>query len=270
MVGSTSHDVVWEWSDLEIVLIYQDGYSGPKQDMLLENNIRVNLTIFTYSGISSYIGNIDVSNFFFCALSKGSVLFCRDDELLEIIEDSFYIGKKEQEVEQLLGFSSAVYYLNKVEKNIKIKDDIENAYYFMTFLNEGLAWIEVAKNKEIPEREIIKQGKRLNSKLFANTYDVLNETGMDRQVLYNSINAAEAYLMSETEQVYATIIDHLKLYGNLNNFKIVTRDHGFGINYEWLVRYGIAERYAEPIENNRYLDGLNRLCYRLKTNVEYK
>ncbi|MGL4346205.1 MAG: hypothetical protein ACRCTE_13485 [Cellulosilyticaceae bacterium] len=264
LIGSTSHDVVWEWSDLELVLIYKDSYTGPAHLCLLEQDVRVNLTLFTCSSLTKYLNSTDLSDVFYCALSKGTMLFCEDEEVEDLFEDAFYLGKREQEIEQLLGFANAVYYLNKVEKNLQVKGDVENAYYFMTFFNEGLAWLEVAKKGLLPEREIIKQGKALHPELFVKTYDSIIQAGLDVTIIHQALKDGEMYLRSETERVYRPIIAHLKTYGTIKDFKLPTRPHGFGINYEWLVRYGLAERYAEPITNNRQLKGLEKLGYQLK------
>ena len=43
-----------------------------------------------------------------------------------------------------------------------------------------------------------------------------------------------------------------------------SRPHGFGINYEWLVRCGIAERYGIVEKTKFFKNPVYKLGYRLK------
>lgn len=265
LLGSISHDVIWKWSDLQMLAIYEEDYKGPKSYELIENDIYVCLNIMTYNDFTQYLGNIDMADYYICALSKGKILFCKDIVLQEVFNEAFYIGDKDREIEMLLGFSNAVYYLNKAEKNLYHKDNLNNAIYFIPLLNEGLAWIEVAKQRMFPEREIIEQGSKLNPDLFKKTYYPLFEQIPTYNVINQILNECVNYLHSNTLEVYKPIINYLKEKGNLRDFRLKTRPHGFGINYEWLVRSGICERYGEPIKIDNQLDTFFHVGYRLLT-----
>lgn len=64
--------------------------------------------------------------------------------------------------------------------------------------------------------------------------------------------------------VYRPVIQYLKEHGSLEGFKYETRPHGFGINYEWLVRCGLAERYGIPGRAAIWDKEVCRMGYRLK------
>lgn len=264
LVGSANHDVVWKWSDLQIVVIFEDSYKGPLHYQLLEDDVCVCINIMISSKFKSYLGNIDVSDFFICALSKGKMLFCKDRALEEDFKDLFYYGDRDREIEMLLGFSVAVYYLNKCEKNLYYKNNINNAVYFLPMLNEGLAWIEVAKRRVFPEREIIAQASAFNPELFKATYFALFEQTITHEVIDQILKSCMNYLKENTREVYKPIINYLEKNGTLRDFNLKTRPHGFGINYEWLVREGIVEHYPEPVKIDNQKDVFFELGYRLK------
>ncbi len=62
----------------------------------------------------------------------------------------------------------------------------------------------------------------------------------------NILEHCVSYLQENTTLVYQPVLSYLEKYGNLEGFHYETRPHGFGINYEWLVRCGIDERYRIP------------------------
>lgn len=244
LLGSFSHDAVWEWSDIQLEAVYDDDYKGETSYTLYEDGMCVNLNLHTLSRFKTYIGNVNVDDFLWKAFSKSRKLFSKDFILDELFDEAFYIGEADRQKEMLLGFSGAVYYLNKAEKNFYIKENLENAIYFIPQITENIAWIEIFKSRQIPEREIIPHGRRLNPEIFSLIYDPLYEKRADHDVVKDILEHCADYLIRSTEMVYRPVIQYLKEHGSLEGFKYETRPHGFGINYEWLVRCGLAERYG--------------------------
>lgn len=279
LLGSFSHDKIWEWSDIQIAVVLDDGYRGKTYYTLIEDGMPVVLNIFTLTAFKKFIGTANIDNFMWKAFSKSQTLFSKDIILDELLEDAFYIGEVDKQKELLLGFSGAVYYLNKAEKNLYVKENLENVIYFIPQIAENIAWIEIFKNGEIPERELIPQGKRLNPAIFAKIYDPLFLCGggeaqdvrqtsalcpADYAVIKNILENCLTYLEEDTEMIYQPIIAYLKQHGNLEHFQYDVRPHGFGINYEWLVRCGIAERYGISEKVPFLKESVYKLGYRLK------
>ena len=263
LLGSASHDILWEWSDIQIAVILDDGYKGKRYYTLLEEGMCVVLNIYTLTEFKEFIGAIHVDDFMWKAFSKCKKILSKDCILDELLDEAFYIGEVDKQKEMLLGFSGAVYYLNKAEKNLYIKENIENAIYFIPQIAENIALIEIFKNKQIPERELITQGKKLNSEIFQKIYDPLFQGAVDYDIIKGILENCVSYLEDNTKLVYEPIISYLEKHGNLENFKFETRAHGFGINYEWLVRCGIAEHYGIP-EKISFLKQVEKLGYRMK------
>lgn len=265
LLGSASHDTLWEWSDIQIAVVLDDDYKGKRYMTLLEEEMRVALNVYTLSAFKQFIGTVRVEDFLWKAFSKGTKLFSKDFILDELLDEAFEIGEIDRQKEMLLCFSGAVYYLNKAEKNFFIKGNSENAVYFIPQIAENIALMEIFENKRIPERELIPQGKRLNGAVFEKIYDPLFSGKADDTVIKSILEHCAAYLMSRTEQVYQPVLSYLKEHGSLEGFRYETRPHGFGINYEWLVRCGIAERYGIP-ERISFLKHAQTCGYRMKEN----
>lgn len=264
LLGSTSHDMLWEWSDIQIAVILDDGYKGKSYYPLYEDDVYLALNVYTLSAFQTFIRTVHVDDFMWKAFSKSRRLFSKDPILDEWMEDAFYIGEVDRQKEMLLGFSGAVYYLNKAEKNFYVKENIENTIYFIPQIAENIAWIEIFKNRKIPEREIIPQGKKLSPAVFEKIYDPLFQDMEFISKIKNILEHCVSYLMENTQTIYQPILAYMEKRGSLEGFCYETRPHGFGINYEWLVRCGIAERYGIP-EKIPFLKGAEpeRLGYRL-------
>lgn len=263
LLGSASHDKLWEWSDIQVAVVLDDGYKEERYYGLLEEGVYVAINVYTLTQFKEFIGVLRVDDFMWKAFSKCTKIFSKNLLLDELLEEAFYIGDVDRQKEMLLGFAGAVYYLNKAEKNFYIKEDIENAIYFIPQIAENIAWIEIFRNKQIPERELIAHGRRLNSAIFEKIYDSLFEGNVDYAKVKSILEGCVSYLEENTRHVYYPVIVHLEKYGDLEHFRYETRPHGFGINYDWLVRVGIVERYGIPVKIS-FLKQCEKMGYRRK------
>ncbi|MTI96934.1 MAG: hypothetical protein FH749_15940 [Firmicutes bacterium] len=76
---------------------------------------------------------------------------------------------------------------------------------------------------------------------------------MTDQLLEAMLTACCTYLHDNTREVYRPVLVHLEQHHTLQEFRLKTRPHGFGINYEWLCRVGLVERYPEPVRINNQI-----------------
>lgn len=248
LLGSMSHDKIWKWSDIQFEVIVDDGYKEKRNYCLYEDGFVVTITIRTNTEFKNFLQHVDYENYLWKAFSKATKLFSRDFLLDELLEEVYYIGDVDQHKELLLGFTGVVYYLNKAEKNLYVKENLENATYFVPLMVENIAYMEVMKEKRIPEREIIPQARKLNPELFQKIYDPLYEQAVQKETIKSILNECVTYLEENTALVYRPILDYLNEHGTLEEFHYPIRPNGFGINYDWLVRVGIAEYYGLPVK----------------------
>ena len=253
LYGSLSHDLIFEWSDLQIFLIFDDSYKWAAPS-LIEHGIDINACVFTKTKFLEWIASTDLEDWNFRGLSKSTPLFVNDPIIKQSVDDIFYIGDRDREAEMLIGFGQAVYAMNKAEKNFYVKENIDNAVYFLFKAAEGIAWLEVAKRRLFHEREVIAQAKGLEPELIYKIYErmlyeVVTDSMVDEILTFN-IN----YMKENTEEVYRPVLAYLKKHGNLEKFSMPMRSGTFGLDITWLYRMGILEKEIEPTRIASYSD----------------
>ena len=78
LLGSFSHDKIWEWSDIQIAVVLDDGYKGKAYYTLIEDGMPIALNIFTLTAFKKFIGTANIDNFMWKAFSKSRTLFSKD------------------------------------------------------------------------------------------------------------------------------------------------------------------------------------------------
>ena len=93
LIGSVSHDLIWEWSDLQILLIFEDSYKFPAI-RIIENDVPIEVVVRTKTNFLDYLATANVADYYFCGLSKSTPLFVKDPIIQERFDDIFYIGDR--------------------------------------------------------------------------------------------------------------------------------------------------------------------------------
>ncbi|MCL2197660.1 MAG: nucleotidyltransferase domain-containing protein [Defluviitaleaceae bacterium] len=243
LFGSTSHDLIFEWSDLQIFLIFEDGYKWTSRN-LIEHGIDINVCVFTKSKFLEWIISADIEDWNFRGLSKSTPLFVKDPIIKENVDDIFYIGDRDREAEMLEGFSQTIYAMNKAEKNFYVKENMDNAIHFLLMAAAGIAWIEVAKQRLFPEREIMTQAKALNPEFFHKIYFRMLYEVVTEQMIDDILKINKNYMKENTREVYRSVLDYLKKHGNLDRFTMPTARGS--VDLTWLYRMGILEKEIIP------------------------
>lgn len=246
LYGSNSHDLIWEWSDLQILIIIEDGYKWPIMNAI-EHDIPINTDVRKKTDFLKLMASATMTHIDICTFSKSTPLFVKDPVIQKCFDDMFYIGERDKEAEMILGFSHVVWCMNKAEKNYYVKKNVENTIYFLFKAAETIAWLEVAKHKLFPEREIIAQAKLLNPELFQKIYDRMIYEPVTESLAEEILMINLDYLKKNTEEVYRPVLVHLQKYGDLDKFSMPMRSNGYGLDLLWLCRMGILEREIKPL-----------------------
>ena len=86
LLGSMSHDVVWEKSDIDLCVVTQEvkiRYTGLS---LTEESVNIHAYMVTRSQFKNTIEGSVGSSFMHSLLSKGTLLFTRDETIRELFE----------------------------------------------------------------------------------------------------------------------------------------------------------------------------------------
>ena len=241
LYGSLSHDLIFEWSDLQMFLVFEDGYKWTAP-VLIENGIDINPRVWTKSKFLEWIASTDLEDWDFRGLSKSTLLFVKDPIIKESVDDIFYIGERDKEVEMSIGFSQAIYAMNKAEKNFYVKKNTENAVHYLFMAANAIAWIEVAKQRIFHEREVVLQAKKFNPELFRKIYDPMLYESITDNMVSEILTLNMEYLKENTELVYRPVLEYLKKHGTTDRFSMPRGS----LDLTWLYRMGILEKEIMP------------------------
>lgn len=210
LFGSLVKGVVWEKSDIDLVLITKDQKTPTRDFWLMDGDINIQVSILTRNAFIRHQQRSLQGSGAHHVLSTSKVLFSDDPTLDEFIESMKEFGSRDFELQMLRIISMVTGDLEKAEKFILVKDDLVQSYLFITRLLDRLASIVVMLNGQVPGRESVEQAMQFEPELFAKIYSnvVLKKT--TKEELLDIITIIRDYLIEKTPIIFRPVIEYLK------------------------------------------------------------
>jgi predicted nucleotidyltransferase len=257
LFGSLVKGVIWEKSDIDLVLITKDQKNPYKDYWLMDEDINIQVSVMTRNHFIRYQQRSLQGSGAHHVLTTSKVLFSNDETLNEFIDGMKHVGRRDFELQILRIVVIVIGDLEKTEKYLLVIDDLVQSYLFITRLLDNLASIVCMLNNEIPGREAVEQAMKYEPVLFDDIYSRVILESLTKERLFDIITKIRTYLINNTKVIFEPIIDYLKKEATFRSVSDIARflndrlqtswwqiaSMGIG---NWLVETGYCERVPCP------------------------
>ncbi len=255
LFGSMAHDVVWEKSDIDLLLVVQEGAKRRADGVnLVEEGVNIHAAAVPRSEFRRMIEGSLQSSFLASAISRGRLLFTRDPSIEGMMADLGGLGRADRDA-ALLGAAAAVLgAVAKAHKWYRTRGDMRYAFFWIMKAVDGLADIETIAHGDVPGREVVQQALAINPAFFGAIYTDLIDGPKTPATVGSALALIEAYLRQHAPTVFRPILDHLALAGGPrscsdldHHFARQMNVEGLAPAYEWLADEGIIAKVSCPV-----------------------
>jgi hypothetical protein len=214
LCGSLSHDVVWEKSDIDLMLVTIDDKKVASSDLpLYADGLNVHTNLIPRAEFRKVVEGSFDNSFIRALLAKGRLLYTHDETIADLCKQVQTIGARDTQVQLLRAGTHALPSIYKAHKWLITRGDLDYAALWILYAATGLAEIEVVSHRLVADREVIPQALKLNPDFFKRVYtDVLN-TKKTRKTVQDALDAIDAYVAERAPALFSLIIDHLRDVG---------------------------------------------------------
>ncbi|MBK5112276.1 MAG: nucleotidyltransferase domain-containing protein [Candidatus Heimdallarchaeota archaeon] len=258
LFGSLVKGVVWEKSDIDLVLIAKDQKTPMRDFWLMDEDINLQVTVMTRNQFIRHQQRSLQGSGTHHVLTTSKVLFSEDETLNEFIGSMKKVGRRDFELEILRIVIMVIGDMEKAEKYLLVNDDVVQSYLFVNRLLDNLASIICMLNDEIPGREAVEQAMKFESELLDQIYSrvVLEKTNKDK--LLEILASIRKYLEDNTSDIFRLVIEYLKQEGTFRSVTDIARFLNDKLQTtwwaiaslmlgNWLVEQGLCERVPCPV-----------------------
>ena len=214
LCGSLSHDVVWQKSDIDLVLVTIDDKLVPPGDVaLLVNDVIIHALLVPRAEFRRTAESALCNSFLHSFLAKGRLLYAHDPTIAALCERVRAIGDRDRQLQRLQAGSNALPLIAKAHKWFVTRGDLEYTALWLLYAAEPLARVEVIGHGLLAGREVIPQALRLNPAFFERIYSGLLNAPKTPAAVESALQAVDDYVAERAAAIFAPVIDHLHEVG---------------------------------------------------------
>jgi hypothetical protein len=214
LCGSLSHDVVWEKSDIDLMLVTVDDKKIESSDLpLYADGLNVHVNLIPRAEFRKAIEGSFDNSFIRALLAKGRLLYTHDETVADLCAQAQKIGARDTQVQLLCAATHALPSIYKAHKWLITRGDLDYTALWILYAATGLAQIEVVSHRLVADREVIPQAMKLNPEFFRKIYTDMLNSRKTRKAVQEALDAIDSYMAERAPALFALIIDHLRDVG---------------------------------------------------------
>lgn len=255
LFGSLAHDVVWEKSDIDLLLVVQEGARRRAESVsLVEGGVTIHALILPRGDFRRLIEGSLQGSFMLSAVSLGRLLHCTDPSLTALFADAGGLGGADRQAGLLRSACSVLGALAKAEKWYRTRGDMRYAFFWIMKAVDGLADIETIWNGEVPGREVVQQALRHNPEFFGAIYTELIDGPKTPAAIGGALARIGAHLRDRERVIFAPVLEYLAAADGPRSASEIRHHFARQLNLEdvepaceWLADRGLIARMATPV-----------------------
>lgn len=229
LYGSLAYDKVHERSDINLYVVIKEGKQTTKQ--FTEFGIPISAYVLTLDQLRRRAhgrGRVGAHQ----VLNRGKLLYSRDDVLTDFFNNlNKEISGQDQAVMQISYHAATVYDLEKAEKFLYTKNNLEHSFFFLVHALSELGYLLCYIKSIYPPREVILKARELYPK-YKEIYDELINSKVTYKGIDETIRETYAFLEQFDMQVFKIFLDYIsENNGTVTHHDIMTHFQPKGLFY---------------------------------------
>ena len=233
LCGSLSHDVVWEKSDIDLLLVTIDDRKVEESNLpLYADGVNVHAILVPRAAFRKAIDGSLHNSFVHALVAKGRLLYTHDETITELCRQTKDIGGRDSEVQLMNAAMHALASIYKAHKWLITRGDLDYTALWILYAATPLAQIEVISHRLIADREVIPHALKLNPTFFKKIYSDLLNGKKTQESVQDALDAVDGYIAERAPKLFAPIIEHLKEVGEARSSREIENHFSRHMNVE--------------------------------------
>jgi predicted nucleotidyltransferase len=251
VAGSLAYDQVWEKSDIDMTLIVRDQVLKNESYCIVEDDITINVGLIVRSGFKRYLDSLQGGSFGHSYFSRGQIMYCTDDSLVEYFEDFKHMGSDDQALSLFIIACELVHQCDKCRKWLTVKRDPLYAQFYLLKAADNVARMEVCLHGESPSREAILKAYKLNPDMITSYYQGAMSHHYSVEEIEAAIVKLEEYLEQHLDLIKKPVVEYMA-DGEMKTVTMITKyfrtdSHFITGIFDFLCEMGVIVKVSQTI-----------------------
>lgn len=251
VAGSFAYDVLWEKSDIDMMIIVRDQKLTSTTVSLVEDGLTINAGLIPRSAFKRGMEGSIGGSFFQSFISNGKIVFTRDESLYEYLEELRHIGDDDKALTALILVFFLLDNQHKAMKYLTARRDVSYAQYFLLKCAETVAAMELCVRGIPTSRTAIQKALAFNPEIMQLFYLDLLRRQLTEEELFARIRRLDQYIEEHMPLFQRPVLEYLA-DGEIKTVSMISRHvHAEGpitSVLDFLAERGVIEKVSQQIK----------------------
>lgn len=253
--GSMAFDGVWIHSDIDLDVVVKDQKLTRTTWIFQEEEVVLCIGVCTRAEFITHTQGMHTASFGQSVMRNGRLVVLKDETLRPYFEDITHVGKRDRDMAYLEYTAGALWTLNKAEKWLYKKKEIETAQWWLGRALEPVAHLEVLRQLDVPKREILRQAQEHNPAFFGPLIHSMLHGWAGEDAMGAAIDACRAYVREDVEVFFGPVLAYMRENPGAHSVSALVREfqragvtgpNTFEVAMPWLCAWGKAGMTTLP------------------------
>lgn len=251
LCGSLAYDMVWEKSDIDMMLVVRDQHLVNRSYCIVEDGITINVDLIPRSDFKRGMERMVGGSFLQSYLAKGKIVYATDDSLYEYFEELKKIGEDDIALSVLHIACELIGLKDKCRKWLTVRKDPAYAQYFLLKMAELVARIELCLIGEPSSRESIQKALAVNPGVITPFYLDAMSHPMDGEEIEACLGLLDRYLEQHLDILGKPVLEFMADQ-EIKTMTLITKrfhleSHFIIEVFDYLAEKGVIEKVSQTI-----------------------
>ncbi len=250
--GSVAYDVIWEKSDVDVIVVVRDQKLKSDNLSIIEDGITFNLFLIQRSSFKRGAEAVFGGSFFQSYLSNGKIVYSTEESFYEYFEDIRKIGEDDMALTVLQLAGELISIMHKAQKWMTARKDLMYAQYFFLKAAETIAHVELCIQGLPNSRSAIQKALKLNPEIMKTFYQEPMQHLLTEEELSSGLRQLDGYIESKMDLFKRPIIEYLSDQDIKTTTMLANRfrseSHMIIDVMDYLTEKGIVEKVSQLIK----------------------
>ena len=252
VLGSLANDTVWEKSDIDTYVMVREMKLNAHSFCIEEDGIIINVVLQNEFDFKRRLERSLGGGFTVSFFAHSRVVYAKDAELAKFMEDIQKPGKDDTAMSFFQEAASLVYYMEKIEKWLTVKDDPLYAQKWILDASYTYANMLLILANKPPSREAVLKVTEFAPELMEPVYRRPLSGFMSRDDVADVLNMFKKFLVDNLEMLKKPVVDFMS-DGQVRTITALVKHYGMDSHhiyhvFDILEEMGIVTRVTETVK----------------------
>ena len=251
VVGSFANDTVWEKSDMDTCVLVRDAKLAAKSYCIEEDGLIINVsleTLFNFKrGLERSLGG-GMEN---SMIMQAKIVYTKDESLHDFVKDVQKIGKDDAALSFFVDASSLIYYMEKIEKWLTVKNNPMYAQMWVVFSASCYANMRLILDGKPTSREAVLKVMEYAPEQIELVYNRPLEGQMTSDDVWDVLKMYRKFLEENIDLLKIPVENYMsdgevRTVTNLSKHFRMESHHAYHV-FDFLDEMGVVARVTETV-----------------------